>query len=218
MAANGDVRTMNALLLPLPLKHARRRMLGPLLAVLLGLVPYVMYTAPAQASAPAAGDFVREAFAGAMPRPQAVFLTDALRARVERVLGHRTTLLRVRYWRQGERTVWVLDEIGKEQPITTGIQVDGRTISRVKVLQYRESRGGEVQRASFTSQFANARLVAGDALDRNIDGITGATMSVRALTRQARMALVLHDVVASTPSANVPAANTAPADTLRAAR
>jgi hypothetical protein len=209
MAANHDDHTMTGA----RRTGARRSRRGMLLAVLLGMLAHVALAAPALASASAPGDFIREAFAGAMPRPQAVFLTDAVRARVERVLGHRTTLLRVRYWRQGERTVWVLDEIGKEQPITTGIQVDGRAITRVQVLQYRESRGGEVQRASFTSQFANARLVAGDELDRRIDGITGATMSVRALTRQARMALVLHDIVASAPAAGTPTAGT-----LRAAR
>lgn len=145
--------------------------------------------------------FIREAFGGLVPRPQAVFLTAPVRTRVERVLGHRTALLRVRYWRQGTRTVWVLDEIGKEQPITTGIQVDGRTITRLRVLQYRESRGGEVQRAGFTAQFDAARLVKDDALDRSIDGITGATLSVRALTRQARMALVLNEIVDAAASA-----------------
>ena len=214
MATSGDVRTMNRV------RHAcvRRTSFGLCLAVLVGLLSLAGAPHVAHASASAPGDFIREAFAGAMPRPQAVFLTDAVRARVERVLGHRTTLLRVRYWRQGERTVWVLDEIGKEQPITTGIQVDGRTITRVQVLQYRESRGGEVQRASFTSQFANARLVTGDELDRRIDGITGATMSVRALTRQARMALVLHDIVARAPAAGAPPAGTASAGTMRAAR
>lgn len=136
--------------------------------------------------------FLRAAFDDTLPAPQALFLAADVRARVERVLGHRTPLLRVRYWRRGPRTVWILDEIGKEQPITTGIQIDSGRINQVRVLKYRESRGAEVQRESFTAQFREARLVDEDMLDRRIDGITGATMSVRALTRQARMALVLH--------------------------
>ncbi len=136
--------------------------------------------------------FLRSAFDDTLPAPQALFLAADVRARVERVLGHRTPLLRVRYWRRGARTVWILDEIGKEQPITTGIQIDGGRINQVRVLKYRESRGAEVQRESFTAQFREARLSGEDMLDRRIDGITGATLSVRALTRQARMALILH--------------------------
>ncbi len=136
--------------------------------------------------------FLRSAFDDTLPPPQALFLAADVRARVERVLGHRTPLLRVRYWRRASRTVWILDEIGKEQPITTGVQIDNGRINQVRVLKYRESRGAEVQRASFTAQFRDARLSDEDMLDRRIDGITGATMSVRALTRQARVALILH--------------------------
>ena len=136
--------------------------------------------------------FLGSAFNNTLPAPQALFLAADVRARVERALGHRTPLLRVRYWRRGPRTVWILDEIGKEQPITTGIQIDSGRINQVRVLKYRESRGAEVQRESFTAQFRDARLRGEDMLDRRIDGITGATLSVRALTRQARVALILH--------------------------
>ena len=136
--------------------------------------------------------FLRGAFADALPAPQAIFLSADVRARVEHVLGHRTPLLRIRYWRRASRSVWILDEVGKEQPITTGVQVDAGRISQVRVLKYRESRGAEVQRESFTAQFRDARLNEADMLDRRIDGITGATLSVRALTRQARVALILH--------------------------
>ena len=50
----------------------------------------------------------------------------------------------MRYWQSGSRTAWVLDEIGKEQPITTGIIVENGKILSVDVLAYRESRGAEV--------------------------------------------------------------------------
>ncbi len=40
-------------------------------------------------------------------------------------------------------------------------------------------------------QFHQARLTGGRNLDQPIDGITGATLSVRAMTRMARVALLL---------------------------
>jgi len=97
----------------------------------------------------------------------------------------------VRYWSRDERTAWILEEIGKTEPITTGIVVDKGAIARISVLIYRESRGWEVRYPFFTDQFKGATLNSTHELDRNIDGISGATLSVRALTRLARVALLL---------------------------
>jgi hypothetical protein len=85
--------------------------------------------------------------------------------------------------------VWVLEETGKEELITAGfVVVDGR-IDHVRVLVYRESRGQEVRRGSFLKQFKDAKLAQGDRLDREIDGVVGATLSVGAMERMARLAL-----------------------------
>ncbi|HCS29554.1 MAG TPA: FMN-binding protein, partial [Spongiibacteraceae bacterium] len=66
----------------------------------------------------------------------------------------------------------------------------------IRILTYCESRGGEVRHPFFTEQFEGAQLGADDTLDRQIDGITGATLSVRAVTRVAEAALVLAAAVA----------------------
>jgi uncharacterized protein with FMN-binding domain len=86
----------------------------------------------------------------------------------------------------------VLEEIGKELPITVGVIVERNYIKSLKVLTYRENRGGEVTTPAFTDQFNGAGLEAGVQLDTGIDGISGATLSVHALTRLATMALFLH--------------------------
>ena len=65
-------------------------------------------------------------------------------------------------------------------------------ILEVKVLIFRESRGWEVKYPFFTDQFKGATLVSDNNLDRKIDGITGATLSVNALTKLGRIALLLH--------------------------
>ncbi len=44
----------------------------------------------------------------------------------------------------------------------------------------------------FTEQFRGTLLTAENQLNRHIDGITGATLSVRALKKLARLSLYLH--------------------------
>lgn len=135
--------------------------------------------------------FLREAFAQPAV-PEVLWLTAELRPAVRAILGRDIAAARLRYWRVGHRTAWVLEEIGKEMPITAGIVVEDNHIERMRILVYRESRGGEVQSPAFTRQFADARLTTEQQLDRHIDGIAGATLSVRALNRLARLALLLH--------------------------
>lgn len=122
--------------------------------------------------------------------PKILWLNQTLKKRAETILDHPYHGLRVRYWQSGSRTAWVLDEIGKEQPITTGIIVENGKILSVDVLAYRESRGAEVQQSFFTRQFQGVSLTSNDKLSKKIDGITGATLSVWALQKVARLALM----------------------------
>jgi FMN-binding protein len=132
--------------------------------------------------------FVAEVF-GQRPAPKVLWLTPDLQAEAKAILGHPPAQLRQRYWADPHRSVWILEEIGKEEPITAGfVVVDGR-IDHVRVLVYRESRGGEVRHPAFVKQFRDAKLTNGDRLDRDIDGIVGATLSVGAMERMARLAL-----------------------------
>lgn len=135
--------------------------------------------------------FLHETFAGETPQKKALWITPELRDQVTEILGHPPNAMRIRYWADGGRTAWIVEEIGKEKPITTGIVVNAGNIERVKVLIFRESRGWEVRHDFFTDQFNGAGLTGQHQLDRNIDGISGATMSVNAVTRLARMVLFL---------------------------
>ncbi len=138
----------------------------------------------------------------AKPEPKVLWLTPALKARIKTIRGKEFPLLRVRYWQLGQKTAWILEEIGKEMPITIGVVVDldsadGKSlaVSRVDILAFRESRGWEVRHDFFTEQFKGAVLVRDDILSQHIDGITGATLSVRAVKQVARIALLLADAV-----------------------
>lgn len=139
--------------------------------------------------------FVQQAFDGQPPAAQVLWLTSDIRPVAEKILSHKPATRRVRYWASGQRSVWVLDEIGKDQPITVGLIVNHGKLEKIKILVFRESRGDEVRYPSFTEQFNQAGLVNDAQLDRNIDGISGATLSVRAVTKLSRLALYYHKVV-----------------------
>ncbi len=140
-------------------------------------------------------NFLAETFPNEIPAAEVLWLGKALQERAEAILHHPYPALRVRYWRQGQRTAWILEEVGKERPITTGIVVNGGRIERLKVLIYRESRGWEVRYPAFTHQFEGAALDDSTTLDSSIDGISGATLSVSALKKLAVLALVFHATV-----------------------
>ena len=134
------------------------------------------------------GAFVAEVF-GSTPAPKVLWLTKEIQAQAAEILGHPPAQLRQRYWSEGGKSVWILEETGKEELIAAGfVVVDGR-IDHARVLVYRESRGQEVRQSSFLKQFRDAKLSQGNRLDRGIDGIVGATLSVRAMERMARLAL-----------------------------
>jgi hypothetical protein len=134
------------------------------------------------------GAFVAEVFRST-PAPKVLWLTKELQTQASAILGHPPAQLRQRYWSEGGKSVWILEETGKEELITAGFVVAHGHIDHVRVLVYRESRGQEVRQASFLKQFKDAKLVPNNRLDRDIDGIVGATLSVGAMERMARLAL-----------------------------
>jgi hypothetical protein len=140
-------------------------------------------------------EFIREVFDNKPPKPDVLWLDKELKQRIAEILDHKYNALRIRYWRQHRKSAWVLEEIGKEKPITTGIVVNDARIEQVKILVFRESRGWEVRHDFFTAQFKQAALRENDTLDRPIDNISGATLSVRAVRKLAQIALLLDQTI-----------------------
>ena len=141
-------------------------------------------------------DFINEAFleqgAQAEVLSKVLWLTDDIRQQAEKILDRPVQGLRVRYSRSADKTAWILEEIGKEMPITIGVVVDQHKIVKVKILAYRESRGGEVRFPAYMAQYTGATLTTRHKLDKSIDGITGATLSVWAVNKVAALALYYH--------------------------
>ena len=142
-------------------------------------------------------EFVSKAFTE-QPEAQVVWIKNKLRDQIEEILQHKYAAKRIRYWQHEKRSVWVLDEIGKKKPITVGIIIDENKISHLKVLVFRESRGWEVRYPFFTKQFNQLMLESDNSLNKPIDGISGATLSVRALQKLARIALLLNKHIQNT--------------------
>jgi FMN-binding domain len=135
--------------------------------------------------------FLADAF-GTAPAPTMLWITAEIQPDIEKILGHPPPRLRQRYWKDGAKTAWILEEIGKEEFITAGFIVANDRIEKARVLIYRESRGMEVRYPAFLKQFDGVQLQEKQRLSKRIDGIAGATLSVWAMERMARTALYFH--------------------------
>jgi len=142
-------------------------------------------------------DFVDLAFDGEPPASKNLWLRGGIQDDITTIMGHRYGGLRIKYWREGGRTAWILEEIGKYEPITAGFIVDSGKLAEIRILIYRESHGWEVRYPFFTDQFRGLELNENRRLTGPIDGISGATLSVSSITRLAALALFLDARVAA---------------------
>ncbi|MEH6357676.1 MAG: FMN-binding protein [Pseudomonadales bacterium] len=152
-----------------------------------------------------AEQFIQSSFPVNKPTPQVIWLNAELKAEISKFLYRPYRGLRVRYWQQDNRSAWIFDEVGKERPITIGLVLNQQKIESVNILAFRESRGWEVKYAFFTDQFKNVELNKKQKLSQYIDGITGATLSVNAVKRAAKLALFLNQQVLKKETLNQPA-------------
>lgn len=169
-------------------QHIQKRLVQ---AAVLILVLFVTTNAIADMQFLSSEQFLKDNFVNGVPKQKVLWLSKTEITQIEKILGHAPLLLRQRYWQEGEKTVWILEEIGKEEPITAGFVIDQSKVAQVSVLTYRESRGWEVRYPSFLKQFVNAVLNEEMQLNQSIDGISGATLSVSAMKKMARLALYL---------------------------
>ena len=136
--------------------------------------------------------FLSDSFPGRVPAPKVIWISAKLRSRIEEIVKHRYKEFRLRYWAQGRKTVWILHDTVRSRLVSVGIAVDGSRIQKVEILLSTSKRGKLIRNHSLTDQFRGAALSPDNELDRNIDGISGATLSVAAVSRLAQLALFLH--------------------------
>jgi transcriptional regulator of nitric oxide reductase len=128
---------------------------------------------------------------------------EELRARIAQALGRsKPTILEPTYpvfeaW-EGEKLLGraiVVEEIGKHRPITfiVGVEPDG-AVAGISVMVYREAYGGEVRSSRFLKQYRGKGAEAPLLPNSDIRNITGATLSVQAIGRGVKKAIVVADV------------------------
>lgn len=147
--------------------------------------------------------FLAQVFGKETPNSEIKILSALEKETIKKILRHPPSFQRVRYWRKGNSTVWLLEEIGKHKPITAGFWLEHGVIKKAKVLAFRESRGWEIKYPYFLKQFKGASLQENNTLHANIDGISGATLSVRAMKKMAHIALYLNQQESGPQSASL---------------
>jgi hypothetical protein len=136
-------------------------------------------------------DFLELAYPNNNAELKAVWVKGELKNELSKILGHDYSALRIRYWRHGQRFAWILEEIGRDKPITLGFVIDEMKIEQFRLLVFRESRGNEIRLPGFSAQFKGIELDHKNNLNRHIDGISGATLSVNAARKLAAVSLKL---------------------------
>jgi hypothetical protein len=167
--------------LKLPLRFLRRGFL--LFAVLVPLAAAEDYLST--------DEFLSQVFGSSVPAAEKMWISAEQRQVAVNSIGLGRPPIRVHYWREGKRSAWILQEVGKEKPITIGVGLNAGQVETVRILAFRESRGWEVKYPYFTEQFSGATADENNRLDRRIDGITGATLSVNAVQKVVRWAVYL---------------------------
>ena len=128
-------------------------------------------------------------------------LSDTEQAALAKVLDRKVEVrnyayLEVRNDKGPIGVIFMLDVIGQSQPIAfaVGVRPDG-ALQDVQVMVYREPQGEAIQERRFRKQFTGKRLTDPITLGKDIDAISGATISARSATYAARKGLALAQVV-----------------------
>jgi len=128
--------------------------------------------------------------------PLALNPSAAQIAAIERSTGTRFQPASLRVWRADSGYFFVDAVIGKHDLINYAVAIgsDGK-IRAVEVLEYREAYGGEVRNARWRAQFIGRRYGDPVQVGRDIQNLSGATLSCQHLTDGIRRLLALYALV-----------------------
>ena len=143
---------------------------------------------PPQIFASDSKDFLANYFES-IPKPERIWIDKDKKKQIISKFNPSQIKLSYRYWQKDGMTIWILDEIGKERNITTAVVIEYGLVKSVDVITYRESRGGAIQSKRFTTQYQQKSKTS--HFEKEIDSISGATLSVNAVNKQVHLALYL---------------------------
>ncbi|MCP4443887.1 MAG: FMN-binding protein [Myxococcales bacterium] len=138
--------------------------------------------------------------------------TKVERARLHRRLGYE--LSKSSYYifvaasvdSAGAKTVdgyaFIGDQMGQHKPITFAVKLSPEgVVEREEIMVYRESHGSEIRSARFSKQFRGKTVHDSLRPNKDIDSVSGATISSRAITMGVRRALLIFDAAITAPKA-----------------
>jgi FMN-binding domain len=136
-------------------------------------------------------------FPGEKLTPNPVALTEAQRDTMRDRSSVREPFRGERVWKTAKGDWFIVDEVvGKHEMVkyALAINADG-TIRGIEIMEYVESYGYEVGKASWRNQFVGKTGEATLKLNKDIRNISGATLSCKHLTDGVKRLMVMHDLV-----------------------
>ena len=144
---------------------------------------------------PAEGKFLDTVSNGKEMKKNRIIVKKKYKDSIKKIMGYKYKKAIFNYWTLDDKTVWILNSIGKYKPITAGFIISDCKVNNAYVIVYREQHGYEIKYTSFLSQFKDNQLNDKNKLKNNLDNISGATLSVNSMDRMGRLALLLNSTL-----------------------
>ena len=135
-------------------------------------------------------------FPGAAFTPEFKSLTKEQGAAIEKASGVSVRNRDLRVWRVSTGGWFIADQvIGKHEyiPFALGLDAEG-SVKAVEILEYRESYGDQVRNPAWRSQFTGKKQGAALTLTKDIQNISGATLSSRHITDGIKRLLATYEI------------------------
>lgn len=129
--------------------------------------------------------------------PKTLSITGEQAKQIEKASGQdvREKTIKVFMASSGE-TVWIDRVLGKHDFITYAVGLDaGHKIKAIEILEYKETYGGEVRRLEWRKQFYGKDEASELKLTKDIQNISGSTLSCKHVTDGIRRILHTHDLI-----------------------
>ena len=133
-------------------------------------------------------------------KPRTLLLTAAQRDTIAKASDTRVRGAEVKAWEarssQGLLGTIVIDEVyGKHEFITYAVALlpDG-SVKQIEILDYRESYGGQIRNEAWRAQFTGKKRADALQVDKDIQNISGATLSCVHVTDGVRRVLATYEL------------------------
>ncbi len=167
-------------------------------------VAAVCWVQPAQATVYMSVEQAQSAmFPGASFEPEFRTLTPQQISQIEKASDTRVLDKQVRVWKASTGGWFIADQVvGKHDFIPIAVALDAQgAVKGVEILEYREAYGSEVRNGQWRAQFVGKGHDATLKLTRDIQNISGATLSSKHVTDGVRRLVTTYAVIRSGNSA-----------------